>query len=102
MTETRKRTIRQNKSIHKWFEEVSRECNDRGIDMKVLVENLRVDTTPESIKDIFREIGRAKYGKHSTADLTTKELMECYEEFNRLLGTHSLHIGFPSQEFNYK
>jgi hypothetical protein len=55
---------------------VSRECNNSGIDMKVLVSNLRVDTTPESIKSIFREIGRLKYGKVSTADLTTKEVNE--------------------------
>jgi hypothetical protein len=96
------RTIKQNKAIHKWFEEVSRECNDRGIDMKVLVENLRVDTSPESVKDIFRQIGAVKYGKKSTADLTTSELMGCYEEFNRLLGQNSLHIPFPSNDFNYE
>lgn len=76
MQETLKRTTRQNRSLHKWFEEVSRECNNSGIDMKVLVSNLRVDTTPESIKSIFREIGRLKYGKVSTADLTTKEVNE--------------------------
>lgn len=97
-----KRTDKQNRAIHVFFNEVSRECNDRGIDMKVLVENLRVDTSPESIKDIFRQIGFVKYGKKSTADLTTKELMDCYEEFNRLLGQSSLHIPFPSQEFNYE
>lgn len=96
-----KRTDKQNRAIHTWFTEVSRECNDRGVDMKVLVENLRVDTSPESIKDIFRQIGSVKYGKKSTADLTTKELMDCYEEFNRLLGQSSLHIPFPSSEFNY-
>lgn len=97
-----KRTLKQNRSIHVFFEEVSRECNDRGIDMKVLVSNLRVDTSPESIKDIFRQIGLVKFGKKSTADLTTKELMDCYEEFNRLLGNNGLHCPFPSSEFNYE
>ena len=80
-----KRTNLQNKSLHKWFEEVSRECNNSGIDMKVLVSNLRVDTTPESVKSVFREIGKVKYGKSSTAELTTKEGNECFEECNRLL-----------------
>lgn len=101
MTE-KNRTFKQNNSLHRWFEEVSRECNSRGIDMKVLVEHLRVDTSPESIKDIFRQIGFTKFGKKSTADLTTKELMDCFEEFNRLLGNNGLHIVFPSQEFNYE
>lgn len=96
MQETLKRTQRQNRSLHLWFQEISRECNNSGIDMKVLVSNLRVDTTPESIKAIFREIGKVKFGKVSTADLTTKEVNECFEEFNRLLGLNGLHISFPS------
>lgn len=96
MQETLKRTQRQNRSLHLWFQEISRECNNSGIDMKVLVQNLRVDMTPEITKDIFREIGKVKFGKVSTADLTTKEVNECFEEFNKLLGMSGLHISFPS------
>ena len=94
--ESKIRTIKQNKSLHKYFQEVSRECNNSGIDFNVMVKNLRVDTTPELVKSVFRQIGYAKYGKSSTTQLTTKEVNECFEEFNRLLASEGLHITFPS------
>ena len=92
-----KRTNQQNKSIHSWFDEVSRELNLAGIDFKVLVESLRVDATPELVKSVFRQIGYAKFEKKSTADLTSKELQECWEEMNRLLSSVGVHCPFHEQ-----
>lgn len=51
-----------------------------------------------------------KFGKKSTAELTTKELQECWEEMNRLLASVGIHCPYHSQEntegylnsFNYK
>lgn len=91
-----KRTITQNKSLHKYFEEVSRELNNHGVDVKVLVSNLRVDATPEMVKSIFRTIGKEKFGIISTAELTTKQVNECFDEFNRLLSNVDISISFPS------
>lgn len=93
-----KRTNLQNASIHSWFDEVSRELNLAGIDFKVLVDSLRVDSTPELIKATFRQIGFVKFGKKSTAELTTKELQECWEEMNRLLASVGIHCPYHSQE----
>lgn len=93
-----KRTIQQNKSIHSWFNEVSRELNNAGIDYQVLVKGLRVDSTPELIKATFRQIGLVKYGKKSTAELTTTELQGCWEEMNRLLASVGIHCPYHSQE----
>jgi RNA-splicing ligase RtcB len=58
-----KLTSQQRKATHKYFEEVARELNNQGIDVKVLVENLRVDATPEMMKNIYRAIGKEKFGK---------------------------------------
>lgn len=90
------RTIKQNKSLHLWFQELSRELNNQGIDVRVLVRNLRVDATPEMMKNIFRAIGAEKYGIKSTTELTTKQVNECYEEFNRALAQEGIYVNFPS------
>jgi len=93
-----KRTNLQNSSIHSWFTEVSRELNNSGIDFKVLVSSLRVEATPELVKSVFRQIGEVKFSKKSTAELTTKELQECWEEMNKLLASVGVHCPFHSQE----
>lgn len=92
-----KRTSQQNKSLHKYLEELSRELNNAGIDVKVMVKNLRVWSTPEMLKVIFKAIAFEKYQVTSTADLTTKQLTECYEEMNRLTSSVGVAIPFPSQ-----
>lgn len=89
-----KRTNLQNRSIHSWFTEVSRELNEAGIDYQTLVKGLRVDSTPEMIKATFRQIGLVKYEKKSTADLTSKELQGCWEEMNRMLASVGVHCPF--------
>lgn len=93
-----KRTNQQNKSLHKYLDELSRELNLQGIDVKVMVKNLRVDATPEMMKEIFRSIAKEKFQVSSTADLSTKQLTECYEEMNRLTSSMGIAISFPSQE----
>jgi len=91
-------TNQQRKATHKYFEEVARELNNQGIDVQVLVKNLRVDATPEMIKNIYRAIGKEKFGITSTEELTTSQVTQCYEEMNRLLASEGCHIAFPSQE----
>ena len=93
-----KRTIKQNKSLHQYFDEVSRELNNQGVDVKVLVANLRVDTTPEMIKGIYRAIGQEQYGIKSTTELTTIQLQGCWEEFNKMLSNQDIFVPFPSVE----
>ena len=93
-----KLTSQQRKATHKYFEEVARELNNQGIDVKVLVENLRVDATPEMIKNIYRAIGKEKFGITSTEELTTGQVTQCYEEMNRLLSSIGVLVSFPSQE----
>lgn len=93
-----KRTLKQNRSLHQYFNELSKELNTQRIDVKVLVENLRVDSTPEMMKNIFRSIASEKYGIKSTTELTTKQVNECYDEFNRILATQGIHINFPSYQ----
>jgi hypothetical protein len=96
----KQRTSQQNKSIHKYFQEVAQELNESGITLDVLLSGLEVDITPHVVKDIFRKIGSVKFGIKSTADLTTKQIQECWEEFNRHLSRPEIavHVPFPSFE----
>lgn len=93
-----KRTLKQNRSLHAYFNELSKELNNQGIDVRVLVKNIRVDATPEMMKNIFRSIASEKYGIKSTAELTTKQVNECYDEFNRALAMQGVHVNFPSYQ----
>jgi hypothetical protein len=96
MKTPKQRTAQQRKAVEVYFREVSMELNNAGIGMANFLKDFEIDVTPQSVKDVFRAIGKAKYGKESTADLTTTELQGCWEEFNRALGWTGLEIPFPN------
>lgn len=97
----RPRSKQQNKAMHKYFEEVADILNENGISQAVFLADLEVDYTKETIKNIWRAIAKKKYGTESTADFTTKQLQEVFEEFNRHLGKFGVHIPFPSYAADY-
>ena len=92
------RTLQQNKSLHKYCQELATELNNAGVTMEALIQNLQVDHTMYSVKSIWKAIAKAKFGKDSTATLTTKELQEVYEEVNRMVAGFGIHLAWPSQE----
>lgn len=94
----KRRTESQNKAMHKYFEEVADELNNAGIEPAIFLQNFRISHTKESIKDIFRQIGRQKFRKDSTSLLTTGEMNEIIKEFDRHLGGFGILMDFPSEE----
>lgn len=100
-THSKIRTDKQNRSLHKFCELLSETLNEAGISQRVLLEGLEIDNSPESVKAVFRAMGKAKYGKDSTAKLTTKEVMDIYEEFNRHTSKIGIHVPFPSEDDRY-
>lgn len=93
-----KRTKKQNNSLHLFCDQLAEELTDNGISLQVFIKDLSVDLTGENVKSAIRAIGKAKFGKTSTADLTTKELQACYEEINRHISQWGIHVPFPSEE----
>lgn len=91
-------TRQQQKSIHKYFQEVADLLNESGISMSVVYENVEADFTKESIKGLFKAFLKAKYGKGSTTQMTTKEAQSVWEEVNRHMAQFGMHIPFPSTE----
>lgn len=101
LTERNKKiiTARQSRALHLWCDEVARELNNSGIDMSVLVRNLQVSHTKESVKAIWKAIAQAKYGKTSTTQLTSKELNDVYDEMNKMLASVGIHLAFPDNTY---
>ena len=104
MEQTEKqRSSAQNKSLYKWFEEVSAECEQQGVDRKTMVEDLSdasIPITGKFIKEvIWFHYMVAMYGKESTAQLTTKEMTEVEKVVTlHLQENYGLQTKWPSQE----
>ena len=97
----KQRTILQNNALHAYCKEVSDCLINAGITQKVLFEGLEVETSPEAVKMLFRAIGKARYGKDSTAKLTTKEMTEVYDEVNKHISKWGISVPWPSSEYNF-
>lgn len=100
MPKTDQRSLKQNNALHAYCSEVADMLNEAGIQKSVFYKNIYADFTMENIKELWRSIARAKYGKDSTKDLTKDELQSIYEEINRHLAQFHIHIAFPSSDFN--
>jgi len=97
-TKPQKRTLQQNKSLHKYCTELANELNNSGIPLKSVMAKVHVDWSMEAVKSIWKAIGKAKFGKEHTSDFTTRELQDVYLEVNRLVSEYGIHMGFPSIE----
>jgi len=92
------RTLKQNKALHLYCKMLSEALNNAGISQGVFLRGLEVDNSPESVKAVFREIGKVKYLENSTARLSKKEMTEVFEEINRHIASFGIHIPWPSKE----
>ena len=97
-TEFKIRTDLQNRALHLYCEQVAEALNAAGISYKMLLEGMEITNTMESTKNLFRLIGGAKFNKYSTADYTTKQLMEIFEDFNEIIARKGVHVDWPSSD----
>lgn len=97
MTST-KITNKQRGSIHVYFEELSKVLMESGVDFNVMIRQVTVTPTSKILKDIYREMGRVKFGADSTEELTPKQVMEVWEDYNLWLSNWGIHVPFPSIE----
>lgn len=95
------RTSKQNAALHVYFNLLAEALNDAGYDMRrTLKQDIDISWTPDNIKNyLWRPIQEAKVNKHSTTELTTKEIDSVFDELNRHLGTKlGVHVPFPTIE----
>lgn len=93
-----KRTLRQNRSLHKYCTEVANELNAHGISLKAIVTRVNVDWTMEAVKSVLQAIAKAKFGKAHTSELTTTEIQDVYIEFNKIISELGISMGWPSAD----
>lgn len=99
--ETKKRTQRQNRALHVYFQLLADELNEAGLDMReVLKPSVDSSWTPETVKEyLWRPIQMLQVKKKSTTDLTTTDIDKVYDTLNRFLGEKlKISIPFPSIE----
>ena len=99
-TPSKRRTSSQNRALHKLFELVADEFEDKGIGMSIFAKlPINIPVSADAVKRLWKEIQMAQVNKDSTADLTTKEIDLVYDTFNRMLAEScNLHVAFPSIE----
>jgi len=83
-----KRTLTQNRAMHKFFEMLAKDLNTAGLDMKrTLKPSVEIPWTPVTVKEyLWKPIQDAMLEKESTTELSTKEVNEVYETLIRHLG----------------
>lgn len=96
--EGKQRTNPQNNALHKYCQEVCVELNNRGVTVAAVMKDLEADFTMETVKMMWRAFAKAKYGKTSTTELTTKQINEIYDEVNRHVAQFGIHLAFPSSD----
>lgn len=99
------RTQQQNKALHKFFELKSAQCRDAGVSPKMAFERtIDVEFTPEMMKEVFRAIMKAMYGKRSSTELAKiGEIDDVVQHINRFFaeqfGLEGIEL--PSYELGY-
>lgn len=94
----KQRSLKQNRALHKYCDEVAAELSAHGVTVQAFIRNIEADITPELVKELWRAFARVKYGKTSTADLTQDEFSVILEEVTRHIGQLGVYIPFPSDE----
>jgi hypothetical protein len=95
------RTLSQNAALHLYCKQVADECLETGVTLKTVVDAVQthgIYPDEENIKTFFRALGKAKYGKDSTAKLTKLELQDIYLTLRQALLGVGIFTEFPSQE----
>jgi hypothetical protein len=100
-TEKLKRTLQQNKAMHKYFTMVAESLNDAGYDMKkTLKPEIEISWTPTSVKEyLWKPIQEAMMLKDSTTELHTDQVSAVYNVLSRHLSAKlGVNVSFPSAQ----
>ncbi|HDZ25560.1 hypothetical protein LCGC14_0963630 [marine sediment metagenome] len=99
-TEEKQRTLKQNRALHLWFNHLSEELNNAGLDLKqTLRHDAEIPWSSFLVKEcLFRPIMKAQFGFSTTTKLSTKQIDEVFDTVNRYISDLGIHVPFPSIE----
>lgn len=95
-----KRTLPQNAALHKALRELAIEMDMANLDMRQVIK-VPIKPTMENVKEnMFKPVMNALYPDvESTADLTTTQMIECWDAFNGFVKNRlGIHIEWPTEE----
>ena len=96
------RTSRQNSALHKYFEFISNELNDLGLEFQHNGLNDNVFSmryTPTLVKEfVWRPIQLTLFNIESTTKLDTKQMNEVIDVITKFFGERGIVLPFPSIE----
>ena len=86
--EAKPRTALQNSSLHGTLREYADRLNGAGYSYFVFLEHAKkkgfeVDWTEEALKNLFRTVTEAMFNVKSTKDLSTAQIKQAYDVFER-------------------
>jgi len=101
--DTTRRTLAQNRAIHKYLEMVAHELQNQGQTLQNVIKKVdyaEITPTTTSLKEIlWRPIQEVVVSKKSTTELTTAEVNKIYEIISMFLSKQfQISLPFPSQE----
>lgn len=96
----KKRTIQQNKALHKYFTDLAQALTEHGVDQKLFIEKLQgwsVPITADFLKQIWKLKQQKMYGTNTTTKLTTTQVDEVYDTVNQFTAQEfGVSCAFPS------
>lgn len=81
-----KRTDKQNNALHLLFDQIAKECLDKGIELRELIKDeVPIPVTPENIKWMWKLLQNAMFGTTSTRELKkTGQIEQLYDVFSQI------------------
>lgn len=102
--EPHKRTLQQNKALHKFCEEVARELNNQGITVQKFLDHaVELDWNKDTVKNlIWKPIQKALTDKGSTTELDKiNDIDLIYDHINRHLSIEfGISVDWPHKDPN--
>ena len=98
-----KLTRQQQKALHVFLAMKAQQCRDAGITAQMAFnKTIELEMSDEMMKEIWRQVQKALYGKKSTTQLSKQgEIDEIAEHLNRFFAGNDFNlpgIDFPSEE----
>lgn len=98
----KKRTLTQNKALHLYCTQLATALNEGGYSQENFFKECKLGFslpwTMMAIKNIFRVCADAMYEKESTSRLTTDEISEVYQAFDRRVSEITgVHVEWPDR-----
>lgn len=92
------RTKQQNRALHLWFKHIAEMLNDAGFEKQLTVGTIDVPWSMETVKILFKKIGKAQVNEWHTSEMTREQLNQVQETMHRFLSEQGIQVPFPSLE----